>query len=161
MIYKKMTAIMKNSGFAKHIDLRIKLGNPQYECARYGICEFDSEGDFYAIPFENVDRRARVTVSMTNNKQLCMLFDRSSLTLQTDKEHFGSGFFTMEVAKALPNSVSDKLGIRPCQIEAGMYSIAASKQHYKIVMALKAIIDFKPLDCGCSKQQIDRRAVAF
>jgi hypothetical protein len=156
-----MTLIKNNSAPTKHIGLHIKLGNPKYECARYGICEFDSEIGYNVTNFEKVDKRAYALISLTKNQQLSLLIDRSSLTDKTAKEHFGSSFFTMEVAKELPISLSDKLGIKPSQIEAGMYSIAASKQHYKIVMALKSITDFKPLDCGCSKRQIDRRAVAL
>lgn len=156
-----MTVIKNNGASRKHIGLHIKLGNPKYECARYGICEFDSEIGLYEPHFEKVDKRAYALIALTKSKQLSLLIDRSSLTDKTDKEHFGSGFFTMEVAKELPISVSDRLGIKPSQIEVGMYSISANKQYYKIVMVLKPVRDVKPHDCGCSKQQIDRRAVAL
>jgi hypothetical protein len=150
---------IKDSPLLKHIFLSIKLGNPQYECARYGICEMDADGDFYLPNFEKVDKRVRAIVSITKKKQLSLLFDRNSLTARTDKEHFGSGFFTIEVAKALPVSVSDKLGIKPSQIEMGMYSISANQRYYKIVVALKPIT-VKALDCGCSKQKMNSMAVA-
>lgn len=153
--------IIKNGASVKHIGLHIKLGNPKYECARYGICEFDSEIGLYEPHVEKVDKRAYALISLTKNKQLSLLIDRSSLTDKTAKAHFGNDFFTMEVAKALPIEVSDKWGIKPSQIEAGMYSISATKLHYKIVMALKPITEAKPHDCGCSKRQIDRRAVAL
>ena len=145
----------------RSIGLHIKLGNPQYECARYGICEFDSEIGYDAPDLGKVDKRAYALISLTKNKQLSFLIDRSSLTGKTAKEHFGSGFFIMEAPKALPMRVSDKLGVAACQIEAGMYRITATKTHYKIVMELKSITDFKLLDCGCAKRQMSQRAFAL
>lgn len=153
--------VIKKSISVKHIDLHIKLGNPQYDCARYGICEFDADGGFYASHLEKVDRRVRALVSLTKRQQLSFLIDRSSLTDETNKEHFGGYFFRMEVPKALPTVLSDELGIKPCQVEAGMYRILSSDKYYKIVMPLKSITDFKPLDCGCSKQETSRMSAAF
>jgi hypothetical protein len=152
---------IKNSSLLKGIYLSIKLGNPRYECARFGICEMDADGDFY-VPFvENIDNKARAVVALTKKKQLSFLFDRSSLTVKTDKAHFSSGFFTIETEKELPAIVLDKLGIAPSQIEAGVYAIRAYKEQYKIVMAIKPITGVHPLDWDCSKQAINRRATAF
>lgn len=153
--------VIENGASVKHIGLHIKFGNPKYECARYGICEFDSDVGFYTAHSEKVDKRAYALLSLTKTKQLSLLVDRNSLTDKTDKEHFGSGFFIVEVAKELPRDISEKLGINPCQIEVGMYSISANKQHYKMVMDIKPITDSKSLDCGCSKRQIDRRVEAL
>ncbi len=150
-------SIIKSKSLIQGIYLSIKLGNPKYECARFGICEMDLDGDFYLPSLEKIDKRARATVSVTKKKQLNFLFDRSSLTPKTNKEHFSSGFFTVEVAKELPTALSDKLSIEPCQIEAGVYAIAAYKQQYKIVMAITPITSVDVLDCGCAKQAINRR----
>jgi hypothetical protein len=152
---------IKNSPRPNGIYLSIKLGNPKYECARFGICEIDADGDFHVPHFEKMDKKALVHVSITKNKQLNCLFDRSSLTPQTDEEHFSSGFFTMEVAKTLPTKVTEKLGIEACQIEAGVYAISVRKHFYKIVMDIKPITDTHSKDCGCSKQQKEQRAIAL
>jgi hypothetical protein len=154
--------VTENGALLKGIGLSIKFGNPRYECARYGICEIDSDGDFYLPNFEKVDKKAWAIVSVTKKKQLSFLFDRSSLTDKTDKDYFSSGFFTMEVAKELPTIISDRLGITPCQIEAGVYCISSANQHqYKIIMGIKPITDITLIDCGCSKHEINKRAVAF
>ncbi len=145
---------IKNNVFSKGINLSIKLGNPKYECARFGICEMDAEGDFSIPHSESLDNKARATIVLTKKKQLSFLFDRSSLTAQTDKTHFASGFFTIEVAKKLPTALSEKWDMAPCQIEAGMYAIEAYKQYYKIVIAIAPITSVNPLDYGCSKQAI-------
>jgi hypothetical protein len=135
-------SVIKHSSLFKGIYLSIKLGNPRYECARFGICEMDADGDFYLHSLEKMDKRARAIVTVTKKKQLNFLFDRSSLTDKTDKEHFSSGFFTMEVPKELPTALSDKLGMGLCQIEAGVYAISAYKQQYKIVMAIHLLQAF-------------------
>jgi hypothetical protein len=83
------------------------------------------------------------------------------LTPQTDETHFSSGFFAMEVAKALPTKVAEKLGIEACQIEAGVYTISVRKHFYKIVMDIKPITDAHSEDCGCSKQLKEQRAIAL
>ena len=145
--------IIKNGASVKHIGLHIKFGNPKYECARYGICEFDSDVGFYTAHSEKVDKRAYALLSLTKNKQLSLLVDRNSLTDKTDKEHFGSGFFTVEVAKELPTDISDKLGIKPCQIEAGMYSISKHKDFYEVVMDTTSNKNFVKADCGCTKNK--------
>ena len=148
---------IKSSPLPKGIYLSIKLGNPKYECARFGICEMDADGDFSIPHSENVDNQARATIVLTKKEQLSFLFDRSSLTAKTDKTHFASGFFTVEVAKELPLALSDKLGLEPCQIETGMYAIAAYKEQYKIIMAIEPIKSANVLDCGCSKQIINQQ----
>jgi hypothetical protein len=158
--YKTMNDI-KNNALSKGIYLSIKLGNPKYECARFGICEMDTEGDFFLPHFETVDNKARAIVALTKKKQVRFLFDRSSLTVKTDKTHFSNGFFTMEVAKELPVAVSDKWGIAPCQIEAGVYAIKAYKQQYKIVMVIAPLTSLDALDCGCSKQATNRRTAVL
>ena len=152
---------IKNNALSKGIYVSIKLGNPRYECARFGICEIDADGDFFLPHFENVDNQARTKVSKAKKQQLVFRFDRSSLTDKTNKGHFSSGFFTMEIAKELPTALSDKLGIAPCQIEGGVYAIETYKQYYKIVMAIKPITSVNPLNCGCSKQTINKRTAVL
>jgi hypothetical protein len=152
---------IKNSPRPKGIYLSIKLGNPKYECARFGICEIDADGDFHVPHFEKMDKKALVHVSITKNKQLNCLFDRSRLTPQTDETHFASGFFTMEAAKALPTKVTEKLGIEACQIEAGIYAISVREDYYKIVMDIKPITDAHSEDCNGDKKLKDQRAIAL
>ena len=145
---------IKNRPPPKGICFSIKLGNPKYECARFGICEIDLDGDFHLPNFEKMDKRARVIASIAKNKQFVCHFDRSSLTPQTDEEHFSSGFFIMEVAKELPIKLSDKLGIAPCQIEAGVYAVTVRKQHYKILMVIKPVTGGESLGYDCSKRAV-------
>jgi hypothetical protein len=137
----------------KNMVLSIKLGNPKHQCARYGICEInpDDDGSFYLPSNPLVDKKVRATVFTTRRRQLLFFFDRHSLTALTHKDHFSTGFFVIETAKELPLSVSNKLGLCPCQIETGIYPIVQDNDFYKITMNIKSISDFKQDDCACAK----------
>ncbi len=155
--------VINDSTTRKYMMLSIKLGNPRYKCARYGICEInpDDDGSFYGNSTSLMDKRVRATVFATQQQQLIFLFDRNSLTAKTDKTHFADGFFIMEAPKTLPLFVSNQLGIRPCQIATGIYPIVSNNGFYKIVMSIESISQLKQLDCGCSKQHVNTRLEAF
>ena len=111
------------------VRVRVVLGNPALQCARYGVCEVDAlpPMDWEAfVPAEL--RLLKAALCYSPKIGLQFSFPRDGMLPATYAAFFSSGSFLVESPLVLPPDICHLLGAAPgLRIDAGVYPLESSE----------------------------------
>jgi hypothetical protein len=126
----------------------VVFGNPRSEeCAGYGLCKLDEDGDIPPMGPKPKPKMALISCSQRYSAAITrveaadgrvgLAFDFSKKDIDTDavKKYFGGKQFVVGSGLTLPESVANAFDV--ASLKAGLYDIVENNASYRIVVAVK------------------------
>ena len=107
--------------------IEVEFGVPSRQCVNYGICRIELAQGPGRPKSSGCKQCGGLALAFTPEEGLLELaFLRSSLSEQTQRQHFGKGFFLIEEAFPLPPFLYRKLEMPTAAIACGQYAVLES-----------------------------------
>ncbi len=116
----------------------IELGSPAADCAHFGICSVEVLAPAqYAIFQPKHIRHVKAALSRTRAGLLRIEFPYDGMRLETRQQYFPRDGFRVDSAKALPNWISEVLGLASGSCtRPGAYALVLAVDGYVVELVL-------------------------
>lgn len=107
------------------IPTEVDLGNPRSkDCLNFGICRINFyHGKGFNILPSCCPNRAYGFIRLNERYRVELVFPKENMAPATLEKHFGSGWFTLEEAYALPKQIAEELGLSSFIFQPGRFPV--------------------------------------
>jgi hypothetical protein len=128
----------------------VVFGNPRSEeCAGYGLCKLDEDGDIPPMGPKPKPKMALISCSQRYSAAvtrveaadgrvgLAFEFSKKELNPDVLKKYFGGKQFTVGSGLNLPESLTEAFDLDASSLKAGLYDILEKNTSYRVLLAVK------------------------
>lgn len=120
---------------SKYLFTLVTLGNPNAQCANYGICTTEviepGEWEEYTPP---VAGKIKAMLMAESNERMLLQFDRSAVLPATWTIYFSTGFFKIETPYSFPLETAKALGYQYFTLGPGLIPLVFDHLENKVTL---------------------------